>query len=186
MRTALPYVLIALTLAGCSERSEPTAKPATSATPATVDAPLARGDIDLDLSLAQPLAYQVRGDSVVAMVRVVNRGKATIASAGKYPVDLGVVILGTDGTARTPPGRQDFVRVRLPHALAPSEALDVAIRFPVAPTLGGTVVVDAVQERVAWFQRYGKPVLTLGRLQRCGADPHTACAADGVPLATAP
>jgi hypothetical protein len=83
------------------------------------------------------------------------------------------------------PAKQDFVRIRLPRGLEQGEKLDLPVKFKVAPTLGGTVIVDAVQERVAWFRGYKKPVLTLGSFVRCKGEEKTACLSDGTAIATA-
>lgn len=184
MKRFLPLATLLL-VAGCSQ--QPAGTTASTAAPAQtpVDAPLPRADIGIGYSLVQPPAYQRGKDMIGITVRVENRGKAVLSSAGAYPVHLGLVVLAPDATPHAPALRQDFVRVPLPRALAPGESADVAMRFPVAPAVGGQVVLDAVQERVAWFRGYGKPVLAIGTFVRCGDKPGTACTPDGTPLPVA-
>lgn len=185
------FLLIATTAITACTRDDAAQAPAPAqASPAPsqaagVNAPIHHRDIDLGLSVAGTPSYDAASDTLQYTLTVANNGKATIASQGSHPVNLGVVVLGSDGTLATAPARQDFVRVRLPRAIAPGEKLDVALRFKVAPTLGGTVIVDGVQERVAWFRGYKKPVLTLGTFARCEGDAQTVCTSDGVAIAAA-
>lgn len=183
-------LLLAAALTACSRNENETAQaPATTAAPAArsleVNAPIKPDDIDLAFSVVGAPSYDPASDTVSFTVNVANNGKAAIASAGSRPVNLGVVILGADGTLQTPPAKQDFLRVRLPQGLESGQKLDLPVKFKVAPTLGGTVIVDGVQERVAWFRGYKKPVLTLGTFVRCNGDEKTACLSDGTPIATA-
>lgn len=183
--------LALLVLAGCNQ---PAPEPAQGQTPTTeapaavqpgVDAPIAATDIDLSFKLASGPTYDAANDSVTYQVEAANNGKATLISAGKLPVHMGVVVLGSDGTLQSPPANQNFMRVPLPQTLAPGQQITLPITFKVAPTLGGTVVVDAVQEQVGWFSGYDKPVLTLGTFTRCNGAENTLCLADGTVVAEA-
>lgn len=147
--------------------------------PAGVDNPIPATDINLGFKLISGPTYDVTNDSVTYQVEVSNTGKASLISAGKLPVNLGVVILGSDGTLETPPANQDFMRVPFPQPLATGQQVKLPITFQVAPTFGGTVLVDAVQEQVGWFRDYDKPVLTLGKFERCNGADNTLCLADG-------
>lgn len=182
-------LLVAAAMTACSKNDNETDPAPTAAVPTPesvgVNAPIPRNDIDLAFSAVGAPAYDPATDMVSFTVNVANNGKTTIASAGSYPVNVGVVILGADGSLKTPPAKQDFVRIRLPQALEPGQKLDLPVKFKVAPTLGGTVIVDAVQERVAWFRGYQKPVLTLGTFVRCNGDERTACLGDGAAIAIA-
>jgi len=184
-------LLAAAAVTACSKNDNEAAQaPApTAAAPASksveVNAPIPHKDIDLAFSTAGAPTYDPATDTVSFTVNVANNGKAAIASAGSHPVNIGVVILGADGSLQTPPAKQDFVRIRLPQGLEPGQKLDLPVKFKVAPTLGGTVIVDAVQERVAWFRGYKKPVLTLGTFVRCNGEEKTACLNDGAAIAVA-
>ena len=181
MKRTLPLA-VSLLVAACSQQPSP---PAASSPETPVDAPLPRADIGIGYAFVQQPSYQRGADMIGFTVRVENRGKTVLSSAGKYPVHLGLVVLAPEDAPNAPALRQDFVRMPLPHALAPGESAEIAMRFPVGPTIGGRVVLDAVQERVAWFRGYGKPALAIGRFVRCGDKPGTACTPDGTPLPVA-
>lgn len=183
-------LLAVAAVSACSETNNQTAPapaPADVAPPTglEVNAPIKQSDIDIAFSVVGTPAYDVANDTLSYTVKVANNGKAAIASAGSRPVNIGVVILGTDGTLKTAPAKQDFIRIPLPQALEPGENLDVPVTFKVAPTLGGTVIIDAVQERVAWFRGYDKPVLTLGSFVRCNGEEKSVCLSDGTAIAAA-
>jgi hypothetical protein len=182
-------LLVAAAMSSCSRTDDETAQASATAAPdptsVEINAPIPPGDIDLAFSVVGAPSYDPGTDTVSFTVNVANNGKAAIASAGSRPVNLGVVILGADGSLQTPPAKQDFVRIRLPQGLEPGQKLELPVKFKVAPTLGGTVIVDAVQERVAWFRGYKKPVLTLGAFVRCNGDDRTACLSDGTTIAIA-
>jgi hypothetical protein len=184
-------LLAAIAVTACSKNDSETVQAPTPGTPTPtsrsveVNAPIPHKDIDLVFSMVGAPTYNPATDTISATVNVANNGKAAIASTGSHPVNIGVVILGADGSLNTPPGKQDFVRIRLPRGLEQGEKLDLPVKFKVAPTLGGTVIIDAVQERVAWFRGYKKPVLTLGTFVRCKGEEKTACLSDGTAIATA-
>lgn len=184
-------LLVVGAMTACSKNdNEAVQDPAAAAAPPApesvgVNAPIPRNDIDLVFSAMGAPTYDPATDTISFTVNVANNGKTTLASAGSYPVNVGVVILGPDGTLKTPPAKQDFVRIHLPQPLEPGQKLDLPVKFKVAPTLGGTVIVDAVQERVAWFRGYQKPVLTLGTIVRCDGKEKTACFSDGTAIAIA-
>lgn len=183
--------LMLLVLAGCnnpgteapttpetlgSQINEPEAP---EAVPTGIDTPIPASDIDLAFRVTGGPLYDAANDSVAYQVEVSNNGKASLISVGKLPVHLGVVVLGSDGTLQTPPANQDFMRVPLPQPLAPGQQVILPITFKIPPTLGGTVIVDAVQEHVSWFREYDKPVLTFGEFMRCSGTESTLCLADG-------
>lgn len=181
-------LLIAVTAFTACTRTDESSSPAPAVNEAPaptaleVNAPIASRDIDVAFTAVGSPTYDPTGDTITYMVNVANNGKVPIASKGSYPVNIGVVILGADGTLNTPPAKQDFVRMRLADGLAPGQKVDLPVKFKVEPTLGGTVIVDAVQERVAWFRGYGKPMLTLGSFTRCNMDPKTVCTSDGTAI----
>lgn len=177
-----------LALAGCNRQAPtPAETGGTTAVSTTVEAPgaIAPADIDLAFKVASGPTYDPATDSVMYQLEATNNGKATLSSAGEFPVNVGLVVRGSDGTLDTPPANQDFVRVALPQPLAPGQTVTLPVTFNATPTLGGTVVVDAVQERVSWFSGYGKPVLTLGAFRRCNDAENTLCGEDGTVIAAA-
>lgn len=183
-------LLVVAAVTACTQTDNETAQvpaaPAVAPAPKVVEVngPIKHNDIDLVFSAVGAPTYDAATDTLSYTVNVANNGKAPVSSAGTHPVNIGVVILGADGTLKTPPAKQDFVRIRLPQGLEPGQKLDLPVKFKVAPTLGGTVIVDAVQERVAWFRGYKKPVLTLGTFVRCDGDEKSACLSDGTAIAS--
>lgn len=179
----------ALALTACNKQPESPApltdtKPA--ATPAvSLDSPLAQESIGANFRIVSGPFYNKAEDLVSYKMEIENTGTATVSSVGKHPFHIGVSILGADGTFATPPASQDFQRIDLPAALQSGEKLEFAVGFPAAPTVGGTVVVDGVQEGVAWLRDYGKPALEIGEFTRCSGSENTLCTADGaeVPVA---
>lgn len=166
-----------------SQTNEPEAPAAVSA---GIDTPIPATDIDLAFRVTSGPTYDATTDSVTYQVEVSNNGKSSLISGGKLPVNIGVVVLGSDGTLRTPPAIQDFARIPLPQPLAPGQRVTLPITFEASPTLGGTVIVDAVQELVNWFSTYNNPVLTLGKFERCDGADNTLCLADGTVVPEAP
>ncbi|MEJ7745168.1 MAG: hypothetical protein WKF61_00115 [Luteimonas sp.] len=185
--TQLLSVTIALALlstAGCNKPSSELSSEQPKAVPVAVqpvgmDKPLAAENIDLSYKILTGPAYNSATDTVTYQIETVNNGKATLVSAGSLPVHLGVVIRGTDGTMNAPPANLEFMRIPFPQPLESGQSVTLPVEFKVSSTIGGTVVLDAVQEQVGWFSGYKKPVLTLGTFQRCNAAENTLCLADG-------
>ncbi|MGI8559967.1 MAG: hypothetical protein ACR2J7_00690 [Luteimonas sp.] len=180
-----------LAFAGCNQQS-PDGPPSRSAeadgapaNPAKGPGAIPPGDLDLAFRVTSGPTYDPATDTVTYQVEAANNGKATLASEGELAVNVAVVVRGSDGTLGTPPANLDFMRVEFPKPLAPGQIVTLPIMFNVGSTLGGTVVVDAVQERVSWFSDYGKPVLTLGKFNRCNEAPNTLCEEDGTPVPAA-
>ncbi len=180
-----------LALAGCNQQTPDGAESrragadSASANPAAAPGAIAPGDLDLAFQVTSGPTYDPATDTVTYQVEAANNGKVSLASEGDLPVNVGVVVRGSDGTLDTPPANLDFLRVAFPQPLAPGQTVTLPIMFNAEPTLGGTVVVDAVQERVSWFSGYGKPVLTLGKFSRCNEAPSTLCGEDGTPVPAA-
>ncbi len=164
---------------GCDQSSsEQPDVEAVAASPDALDAPVAAENINLAYKIVTGPSYNAASDTAVFEIQVVNNGKAMLVSAGSLPVHLGVVIKGGDGTMDTAPASLDFVRIRLPTTLKPGDSLTLPVEFKVAPTIGGTVVLDAVQEQVSWFSGYGLPTLALGVFKRCHGADNTLCLMD--------
>lgn len=186
-------VLTALVTTGCKEQTaqpaagEGATAAAVAAAPAfSINAPITSGNIDLSYTIVSGPTYDKANDAVSYTVEVQNNGKDTLASAGTHPVNVGLAILGEDGTMATPPASLEFQRYPLPTPLATGEKLLLPISFPVAATLGGTAQVDGVQEGVAWFSSYGQPTLRLDTFTRCGDKQESLCGSNGEVVPTAP
>lgn len=144
-----------------------------------INSPLPSTDIDLAMEVVDGIVYKAAIDTVVTQIAVTNNGPIALATAGSLPVQLGLEIRELSGELEGPIAKQDFIRVPLPRAISPGERLVIPLSFPAAPTVGGVVVLDGVQEGVSWFSSYGKPTLELGRFQRCAGDAQSLCLADG-------
>lgn len=100
-------------------------------------------------------------------VKVSNSGKSLLSGEGNQPVNLGVQILGEDGSPGSPGGINDFVRVGLP-IIVPGESAVVVVKIPVdARVSGRKLYLDLVQEGVAWFSSFGQPGLQTGPFTIC-------------------
>ncbi|MEO6517924.1 MAG: hypothetical protein ABIO17_02870 [Pseudoxanthomonas sp.] len=187
-------ILSALAMTGCKESTSP---PSTGAAPASapvdaagpalaIDAPIAAENVDLSYTVVSGPLYDKANDAVSYSVEVQNNGKDTLSSAGTHPVNIGLAILGKDGTMNTPPASLEFQRYPLPTPLATGDKLLLPLSFPVTPTLGGTAQVDGVQEGVAWFSSYGQPTLRLDTFTRCGDKQESVCGSNGEVVPTAP
>jgi hypothetical protein len=188
----IPLVAITfvISLTSC-ERTDDGKKAATSApvpldaqtsTANSIDAAIPPAKLKLVYKIVEGPFYDPQSDFLSYTISVANEGKVTLRSKGTRPVNLGVVILGPDGSHRTPPGNRGFVRVRLPRPIAPGDEVEIPIGFRMTPTIGGSVVLDGVQERVRWFSDYKKPTLLLGAFIRCGKSEASACTANGKPV----
>lgn len=187
-RLTLTLLVATAMLAACNK---PDSSSTTDAKPAVeqkvppmgeVNAAIPPGNIDLTYATVGEPAFNAEEGTLAYKVRVTNNGKVLVSSAGSRPVNLGVIIVGPDGNFRTPPGKRDFVRIKFPRALEPGQSLDLMATFKVAPTIGGSVVLDAVQERVRWFSEYGKPTLALGTFKHCEGSETDICTAEDKPL----
>lgn len=188
-----PPAIALLLLVGCNKQAAepaaatsdnaPSAMPAQS--PVEVNDPLPSTDIDLAMEMVGTPSYAKETDTISFQLAVTNNGPITLATAGKHPVQLGLVVRDANGEMNGAIAKQDFLRVPFPQAVAPGQKVVIPIVFPAAPTLGGIVVVDGVQEGVSWFSSYEKPTFEVGRFQRCAGDPQSVCTADGTPVGAA-
>ena len=187
-------ILSALVMTGCKESTPSTpagAAPASASVDAAVpalsiNAPIAADKIDLSYTVVSGPTFDKANDAVSYTVEVQNNGEDTLSSAGTHPINIGLAILGKDGTMNTPPATLEFQRYPLPTPLATREKLLLPLSFPVTPTLGGTAQVDGVQEGVAWFSSYGQPTLRLDTFTRCGDQQESVCGSNGEVVPTAP
>lgn len=184
-RMVLALLVASASLTACNKldsSSTSAAKPTAeekATVPGAINSPIPPASIDLAYSIIGGPTYDPEGGTLEYKVQVTNNGKVAISSVGTRPVHLGIVILGPDGTTKTPPGKRDFVRIKFPRILEPGQSLDVSAKFRLAPTIGGNVVLDAVQEGVRWFSDYKKPTLPLGTFIYCDGSDTEICTADG-------
>ncbi len=178
-----------LALAGCNQQS-PETNQSFGPTPAASEASapssaIPADDINLTFEIVDGPTYDAASDSVAYQIQASNEGKATLASDGPFPVNIGVVIRDTESAVGNSRANQDFMRIPLPAPLLPGQKVTLPITFDAAPVLGATVVIDGVQEGVFWFSDHGKPALTLGSYGRCTGIEETLCLADGTAITTA-
>lgn len=102
-------------------------------------------------------------------VKITNNGKVALSSESKPPVNLGVQILGADGTMTAKDAVQNFIRVPLPR-VEPGQSITVTASIPVTARINGHKLnLELVQETVAWFSRFGQPSVQVGPFAVCGA-----------------
>jgi hypothetical protein len=179
-----------LLLVGCNKQPAETPAAPTTDNPAEVSGQpanevnqaLSSTDIDLAMEVVGKPSYAAETDTVSFQLAVTNNGPVALATAGKYPVQLGLIIRDSNGKMDGAVAKQDFLRIPFPAALDPGQRVVMPVTFPAAPTIGGIVVVDGVQEGVSWFSSYDKPVLEVGQFQRCDGAAQSLCAADGTPV----
>lgn len=169
-----------LVLASCSSKC-----PEATQNPGPTGSAIPAEDINLAFEVVAGPNYDAASDSVTYQIQATNKGKATLASEGQYPVNVGVVIRDNENMEGASRANQDFKRIPLPAPLLPGQSVVLPIAFDAAPTLGATVVIDGVQEGIFWFSDQGNPVLTLGSYSRCAGIEATVCLADGTAITAA-
>jgi hypothetical protein len=119
--------------------------------------PRARIDVRSPLSLpALPLMAR-SGKPFQVKTRVHNlstRAFPADATYGRRLVRLGAQLCQADGSLID----RDFARARLPGAIGPGQAADIAIDIPPVPAAGRYALkFDLVSEGVEWFEKCGSP-----------------------------
>ncbi len=109
---------------------------------------------------------------------VKNDGTATLMSAGNDSVHLGAHLLGSDSQIVD----NDLARAKI-SVIKPGGSAQVIILLPESKTLGFRASILPVQERVAWFNKWGiKPVM-VGPFKVCRhAREHTVCGQNNMPI----
>lgn len=119
------------------------------------------------LERAGDLRTSSDGAGMDVPVKVVNAGSHALIGKGRMPVNLGVQILGEEGSADSTGGEREFVRIPLPFVEAGSEAL-VVVTVPFDPRLDGLKVrIALVQEGSRWYETSDHGVLDLGPFVNC-------------------
>ena len=144
-------------LAGCmdktgtanSDTSPAAARPAKE-DPNAINAPIAPEAYKVTLSITDAPALTSDGANATYQVQMKNEGSAAVYGAGTNAVNLGIIILGSDGTVDGPGGTREFIRVPLP-LLSPGQNATVPVTISSESKLDGKIVrLATVQEGVAW------------------------------------
>ena len=113
---------------------------------ATADLPLVVL-ADRRASVAFTLTTVSRSAPTPLSVMVRNAGNALLSSEGGNPVNVSSHWIGADGA----PLLWDAPRVALPRALLPGDQATVSLPLAVPPQGTAALIVDLVQEGMAWF-----------------------------------
>lgn len=143
--------------------------------------PLTSADVKVEMQLEGAPVLSVDGKSVKLTVDLLNQGSATLDSSGKYPVNLGVHLLDAAGHNVS----NDFARAALDHPLLPGDSETVSFSVPATSLAGHGVAILPVQEKVAWFDKWGVAPLDVGPFRSCTGRPGKLCDHNGKPLAIA-
>lgn len=169
--TALTYAALitackapeAPTLAASDEPAASTQPAAAAKDPNAIDAPIKADAYQVKLSLSGAPAPAADNKTITYQVKVDNEGSTPIYGVGNNAVNIGISVLGDDGTPRGAGGVLDFSRARLP-LIAPGQSSLVAVVIPADSRLAGrSVRLATVQENVAWHE--GEGTLVLGPFQ---------------------
>jgi uncharacterized protein (DUF3820 family) len=121
----------------------------------------APGMLRAHLELVQPKAPDVRvspGEAIEVHILARNLGDTLWRHAEGHKqghVRLGAMLVSRDGT-------HDYWRASLPDDVQPDDMAEIRASMPAPTTLGEyTVVLDLVDEGVAWFQHEGSPVVSF-------------------------
>ncbi|TMN19309.1 hypothetical protein [Pseudoxanthomonas sp. X-1] len=156
IKNAVALLALGGLLAGCldktgtgSETATATSQPAQT-DPSAINAPIPAEAYGVKLSVTDAPSVAADGKSATYQVRIENDGTAPVYGAGTNPVNLGIIILGSDNTIDGPGGTREFIRVPLP-LLPPGQAATVVATIPVDARIDGkTLRFATVQEGVAW------------------------------------
>ena len=170
----LVLVTFTAVLSACNNASHPSATPppepatAPAAAPriVSIDAPLVKAEVGARVTQVGTLKYDAVSEQLLARFKVENTGAVPLITAGKFPVKLGIQLIGEDGNPDKAPGKREFGRVNLP-LIAPGESAEVEARIPAKPALGLRLRVLPLQEGAAWFDNLGQKALVVGPIETC-------------------
>lgn len=91
------------------------------------------------------------------LVTLANESRLPVSGVGAYPISIGLRLLDSAGIVRDP----DWVHSPLTDVLEPGMRRSYNVGLPVIPNGRWTVQVDLVQEGVAWFHQWGKPMASF-------------------------
>ncbi len=126
----------------------------------TLDASRAEVDVTvLDLRRAADGTVQ----SIVVALR--NDTGIRLSGTGPYPISIGMRLLDSTGAVRNP----DWVHYPLSCDLEPGESGRFVVPVPSIAEGRWTIQVDLVQEGVAWFHQWGRPMFSIDLAKESGA-----------------
>lgn len=177
-------ITAALGLAACSSGQDQTtadqSAAAGDASAPTAAKRLTPDQVDVQMTLQGAPVLSADGQFVDVTVSLANHGKTTLASTGKYPVNLGAHSMDASGKIVD----MDLARASLP-GIAPNSQATVTIQLPVDNVVGKSAQILPVQENVAWFDQWGTKPLVVGPFKSCAsAADGKVCGADGKPLSS--
>ncbi len=146
----------------------PPSVPTPPADPNAINQPFADGAFDFQLAVASAPRVTPAG-TLELSVTVNNTGTVPAYSVGTMPVNLGVQVLGVDGTLESAGGLRDFIRAPLP-LTQPGASNVVRVEVPADVRLDGMELrLALVQEGVRWYDSEPYPMLNIGKFSICGS-----------------
>jgi len=121
-----------------------------------------RAAADLDVTGLQRAADGTGGTVVVAAR---NETGVRLSGTGPYPISIGMRLLDSTGAVRD----ADWVHHPLNCDLQPGEEGRFVVPLPAISDGRWTIEVDLVQEGVAWFHHWGRPVRSFELANEAGA-----------------
>ena len=88
-----------------------------------------------------------------------------ISGIGAYPISIGMRLLDGTGAVRDP----DWLHLPLGCAMESAEQRSYIVTLPEVPEGEWTVQIDVVQEGVAWFHQWGRPMSSFGVSSKAGS-----------------
>ncbi len=163
---------IAFALAACKgqDQAPVDAAAAPDAPAAETAAPVAAPKPDLlkpdQISIALALEGESRLDAAKGTIeiplKVTNNGPVALSGKTNPPTNIGVQVVGDDGTTSAAGGIRDFSRTPLP-VIEPGASASVLVTVPAdARANGRKLRIDLVQEGNVWFSKRGQPTVDTG------------------------
>ena len=150
---------LALSLSACGETADqPTKDPvaqaqaeAAASDPNAINSPFSDKEFSGSIKVSGDATVSPDGKSVNIPIEVTNNGTVAIYSVGKHPVNVGISVLGDDGTVTGAGGSLDFVRAQIP-LIQPGQSANVNAVIPVDPRVSGRKIrFTLVQEGAKWL-----------------------------------
>ena len=173
-RILLLGAAIVFALAACKGQDEtpvdtaaaPDAATPAAETPAAVAAPkpdvLKPDQISIALALEGESRIDAAKGTIEIPLKVTNNGPVALSGKSNPPTNIGVQIVGDDGTTSAAGGVRDFSRTPLP-VIEPGASASVLVIVPAdARANGRKLRIDLVQEGNVWFSKRGQPTVDTG------------------------
>ncbi len=164
-----------LLLTSCQQEQAQSAGEATpppAATPTedsnAINQPIADGAVAFQLALTSAPRITPAG-TLELSVSITNTGTVPVYGVGTMPVNLGVQILGAEGTLESAGGQRDFLRIPLP-LIQPGANGTVNVEIPADSIASGLELrIALVQEKVRWYDSEQNSTLNIGKFDVCGS-----------------